>query len=52
MTRVRLRIILAAFLIGLTATLAHGVARAQSPATPGPASRDPIDVAEDRPTLR
>jgi hypothetical protein len=34
MIRNRHRIILAALLIGLTATLADGVARAQSPATP------------------
>ena len=32
MTQVRLRIVLAAYLIGLTATLVRGVARAQSPA--------------------
>jgi len=36
MTPVRLRIILAVFLIGLGATLARGIARAQSPATRGP----------------
>ena len=35
MTQVRLRIVLAAYLIGLTATLLRGVARAQSPATQG-----------------
>jgi hypothetical protein len=35
MTQIRHRIILAAFLIGLTATLAYGVALAQSPAAPG-----------------
>src|SRR5437879_8658972 len=34
MTQIRHRIILAAFLIGLTASLAHGVARAQSAAAP------------------
>ena len=36
MTQVRLRIILAAYLIGLTPTLVRGVARAQSPATRDP----------------
>ena len=35
MTQVRLRIILAAYLIGLTPTLVRGVARAQSPAHAG-----------------
>jgi len=34
MTQIRHRIILAAFLIGLTATLAYGAAFAQSPAAP------------------
>jgi hypothetical protein len=34
MTRIRHRIILAAFLIGLTATLTYGAAFAQSPAAP------------------
>ncbi len=35
MTQIRHRIILATFLIGLTATFAHGVALAQSPTAPG-----------------
>ena len=35
MTQIRHRMILAAFLIGLIATLAHGIARAQSSAPPG-----------------
>ena len=35
MTQIRHRIILTTFLIGLTATLAYGVALAQSPAAPG-----------------
>jgi hypothetical protein len=35
MTQIRHRLILTTFLIGLTATLAYGVALAQSPAAPG-----------------